>query len=184
MALTKINNNTLSAVTGLPAGVGGKVLQVVQTTDTVMTSVTANQTFTDIISVNITPSSSSNKILVIPNLKLGVSGNINNHVACRLERGGSAIHVNTNSSFNSSTNTLATWGDYQNDSANSGWKTTGMTIFSESFLDSPSSTSQVTYTVAVWTQGNSSMFLNRCSVNNADQTMTGASSLTVMEIAG
>jgi hypothetical protein len=29
MALTKINNNTLSAITGLPAGVGGKVLQVV-----------------------------------------------------------------------------------------------------------------------------------------------------------
>ena len=27
MALTKINNNTLSAITGLPAGVGGKVLQ-------------------------------------------------------------------------------------------------------------------------------------------------------------
>jgi hypothetical protein len=24
MALTKINNNTLSAITGLPAGVGGK----------------------------------------------------------------------------------------------------------------------------------------------------------------
>ena len=31
MALTKINNNTLSAITGLPAGVGGKVLQVVST---------------------------------------------------------------------------------------------------------------------------------------------------------
>ena len=29
MALTKINNNTLSAITGLPAGVGGKVLQIV-----------------------------------------------------------------------------------------------------------------------------------------------------------
>ena len=32
MALTKINNNTLSAITGLPAGVGGKVLQVVTAT--------------------------------------------------------------------------------------------------------------------------------------------------------
>ena len=32
MALTKINNNTLSAITGLPAGVGGKVLQVVTKT--------------------------------------------------------------------------------------------------------------------------------------------------------
>jgi len=38
MALTKINNNTLSAITGLPTGVGGKVLQVVS--DTYSTNMT------------------------------------------------------------------------------------------------------------------------------------------------
>ena len=33
MAIIKPNNNTISAITSLPAGVGGKVLQVVTATD-------------------------------------------------------------------------------------------------------------------------------------------------------
>jgi hypothetical protein len=66
MALTKINNNTLSAVTTLPAAIAtGKVLQVVSTTKT-DTFTTTSTSFTDItgMSVSITPSSASNKILV------------------------------------------------------------------------------------------------------------------------
>jgi hypothetical protein len=67
MALTKINNNTLSAVTTLPAAIAtGKVLQVVQGTTT--TSVDHSTTFADTgLSASITPSSTSNKILVIIN---------------------------------------------------------------------------------------------------------------------
>ena len=53
----------------LPAGVGGKVLQVVQTvkSDTFSTSST---TFTDVtgLSVSITPSSTSNKILILASI--------------------------------------------------------------------------------------------------------------------
>jgi hypothetical protein len=66
MALTKINNNTLSAITTLPAAIAtGKVLQVVQANKQDMTSTTSTS-YVDIsgLSVNITPSSSSNKILV------------------------------------------------------------------------------------------------------------------------
>ena len=70
MALTKINNNTLSAITGLPAGVGGKVLNVVTVakTDTFASSTAGS--FTDItgMSATITPSSTSSKILVLLNI--------------------------------------------------------------------------------------------------------------------
>jgi hypothetical protein len=42
MALTKINNNTLSAVTTLPAAIAtGKVLQVVSATDSTMRTTTS-----------------------------------------------------------------------------------------------------------------------------------------------
>jgi hypothetical protein len=70
MALTKINNNTLSAVTTLPAAIAtGKVLQVVTATDSTTRSTTSASfvTASNTLSVNITPSSASNKIFIIVN---------------------------------------------------------------------------------------------------------------------
>jgi hypothetical protein len=65
MAIITLNNNSLSSVTALPAGVGGKVLQVVNTTGTTQRS-TNNTTFTGPgYSVSITPSSTSSKILIM-----------------------------------------------------------------------------------------------------------------------
>ena len=67
MSITKLNNLSISAVTALPSGVGGKVLQVVNATDSTERStssgtfVTASSTLT----LSITPSSASNKIFVI-----------------------------------------------------------------------------------------------------------------------
>ena len=68
MALTKINNNTLSAITGLPAGVGGKVLQVVTA---VLSGGSSNKETTSssfvsgTLAVAITPSATSSKISII-----------------------------------------------------------------------------------------------------------------------
>jgi hypothetical protein len=64
MALTKINNNTLSAVTTLPAAIAtGKVLQVVNSVNTSNAS-TSTQTYVSYLTASITPSSSSNKIFI------------------------------------------------------------------------------------------------------------------------
>ena len=66
MALIKLNNQSISSVTALPAGVGGKVLQVVTATiQTQQESTSAS--FVDItgLSVSITPSSTSSKIFVM-----------------------------------------------------------------------------------------------------------------------
>ena len=65
MAIIKPNNNTLSAITGLPAGVGGKVLQVVTNTHSTSTSTTSSSYVSTNLDASITPSSSSNKILVL-----------------------------------------------------------------------------------------------------------------------
>jgi hypothetical protein len=65
MAIIKPNNNTLSAITALPTGLGGKVLQVQEGEITSTISTTTNS-FTDTgLNVNITPSSTSSKILIM-----------------------------------------------------------------------------------------------------------------------
>jgi len=66
MSITKLNNLSVSALTALPSGLGGKVLQVITATDstqrntTSLTFVTASNT----LSVSITPASASNKIFI------------------------------------------------------------------------------------------------------------------------
>ena len=66
MAIITLNNNSLSSLTALPAGVGGKVLQVVTANDNTErnTSSSSFVTSSNTLSVNITPSSTSNKIFV------------------------------------------------------------------------------------------------------------------------
>ena len=77
MAIITLNNNSLSGVTALPAGVvdanalasgvGGKVLQVVTATDSTQRSTTSTSfvTASNTAIVNITPSSTSSKIYVV-----------------------------------------------------------------------------------------------------------------------
>ena len=62
---TNINNASLDNVTTLPAGVGGKVLQVVTATDGTGLSSSSTSYIDTGLSASITPSSSSNKVLVI-----------------------------------------------------------------------------------------------------------------------
>jgi hypothetical protein len=59
MALIKLNNNSISAVSALPSGIDvGKVGQVVQTVSSTKVA-TTSQSFTDILTVAITPSATS-----------------------------------------------------------------------------------------------------------------------------
>jgi hypothetical protein len=124
MALTKINNNTLSAITGLPAGVGGKVLQVVTdvyATETGTTS--ASYVAVSGFAATITPSSSSNKILILCNASCYV--NAADAYLGTIYRGGTD---------------LGNFGRLYTAAANLGG------FISLNYLDSPSTTSATTYT--------------------------------------
>jgi hypothetical protein len=74
MALIKLNNQSLTAVTSLPSGVGGKVLQV--KTKYLATSVaTTSGTITSILtSDTITLSSSSNSLYIIASVNYDLQG--------------------------------------------------------------------------------------------------------------
>ena len=70
MAITRLNNNSVVSVSSLPnlaslpSGLGGKVLQVVSVSGT--SAVTVNSTtYTSLVSLNITPSATTSKILLM-----------------------------------------------------------------------------------------------------------------------
>ena len=152
----------------------GKVLQVVSTakTDT-FTSATFN-TWTDItgLNVSITPSSASNKIYVIANVN-GYAGN-NSHI--KLVRDSTDICVG------------ASAGSRKQASSGSARDGSGDDIINNNsldFLDSPNTTSSVTYKIQFWLHNSQTFYLNR-SLNDTDAAYSGrsASTITVMEIAG
>ena len=76
MALTKINNNTLSAVTGLPAGVGGKAIANYFGVDTSErgTTSTSFTAASNTASITLTPASTSSKFALFSSFSIGNSG--------------------------------------------------------------------------------------------------------------
>jgi hypothetical protein len=164
-----------SGVLSFATPAGGKVLQVVSTTKIDTFTLSATNTFTDItgLSVTITPSSASNKILILTNISNGnVTANSSN--AFRLMRGATAIGGGTASGNRQSSFA-------QSDPVN----VNNQESASFNFLDSPNTTSSTTYKI----QANclATLTVNR-SGNDPDladpRGARTASSITVMEIAG
>lgn len=152
----------------------GVITQVVQTVKTDTTSLSSTTTFTDItgMSVEITPSSSSNKILVQFNVNL--SNLSNGHVDVRLVRGSTAIAVGDASSSRGQVTISKEAAVHGN----------GMEERTMMFLDSPATTSATTYKLQ-WKTGGVDAVLNRSKDDN-DNTHhpRGVSSITAMEVAG
>ena len=176
---------TIDATGLVTGGTGGHGLRspgsVVQTLQTVKTDTdTTNQVnnFVDIsgMSVLITPTSATSKILVTVDMRL--STNTNRNITYRLMRGSTAIYLGDASS----SRTRATGGIRLTDDASY-----DMQSETAVFLDSPSTTSATTYKVQ-WTQAYASsgeyVYINRSyDDNDADDRNRCASSITVMEIA-
>ena len=153
---------------------GGKVLQVVSTTKTDTFTSTSGTSWTDItgLSVAVTPSATSSKILVCWNLALGTAAN--NNVYCRLLRGSTAISVGDSAgSRNQSTGGGVPYANY-------GWAG----VIAGTYLDSPSTTSATTYKIQLAGQASVTLCVNRNENNGNHNYSVGrtASTITVMEI--
>ena len=170
MAIITLNNNSLSSVTSLPAGVGGKVLQVLQAvkTDTVSTT---SQSFADLTGMTqaITPSSSSSKILITfdGNFSAFTQSTNGQAVDFKLVRDSTDIYIGDAASNRSRTSTnFRPEGNGQYD----------VNPAKLVFLDSPSTTSATTYKIQ-W------RCINGITVKLNDYEGTGSfSSLTLVEI--
>ena len=155
---------------------GGKLLQVVQTVKTDQFTSTAYD-YTDVtgMSVSITPASASNKILI--NFELQVGGAANTYASFRLLRDSTHIGVSTVTDTNWRVGTLGSLShenSYQ-------LENTGLT-----FLDSPNTTSAITYKLQTSSYYNRTISINvptSTSTVTGSYTATGISTITAMEIA-
>jgi hypothetical protein len=165
---------TGSAWVAAGGGGGGGVLQVVSTTKT-DTFTTSSTTFTDItgLSVTITPTSATSKIMVLVSLQ--ASGqNGSNSSSSRLMRGATAIFIGDAASARDRASADIEGGLASNRVTSSQ---------APMFLDSPATTSSTTYTVQIksTTAGNSYVNRGSADVDDSGHQRT-ASSITVMEI--
>ena len=174
-SIIKVNNIQNSSGTAY-----NFIKQVKQAVLTDVQTVSSLDTRTDVtnLSVAITPSSTSSKILVTTHISYG-AGNNNLYASGYLMRDSTDIGVNTTatgSQFNVS------FGMDLTGQANETYKLRNSSM---SFLDSPSSTSSLTYKVQVRVNSNGTLYINRTGQNaNADYGSRGISTLTIMEVAG
>jgi hypothetical protein len=166
--------NASAAIAGTKFG-AGTVLQVVQTfkTDTFSTT---SATWVDVtgLSQSITPSSASNKILVISDVAMGSSDFNSYNFLFQTLRGSTAIGISTaGSSVNASggANMYLLGGQYPYLFGNM-----------KMFLDSPATTSSTTYKIQInKNDASGTIYINR---KGADAATGAVSSITLMEIAG
>ena len=155
-----INNTSIGNVTALPAGIStGKVLQVVTSTHSTQTSTTSDSYVSTNLDASITPSSSSNKVLVLVAQNGVYKDGSGNGVDIELRRAGSGIAklADNAGGENNGTYSIGTGG-------------------ASCFLDSPSTSSSVSYET----------FFKRTGSDGAAyvQVFGCTSIITLMEIAG
>lgn len=181
-----ISSNNIVSVNASVATVGtlpkarlpsGSVLQVVSVIKTDV-STTTSTSWADIsgLSVSITPTSATSKILVFLNV---TGGNSNGGGAVKLVRDSTDIAIATTATSNRTNTTLANY--FDNGDSNS------MRGYGITFLDSPSTTSSVTYKTQfrVGISGGGYIMLVNAPNGNDDAgyNMRTVSTITVMEIA-
>tara|TARA_R100001591_G_scaffold3448_1_gene8168 strand:- start:9 stop:548 length:540 start_codon:yes stop_codon:yes gene_type:complete len=169
--------------TSQSSAAGGKILQVktFQKTDSATYTPDSQLVFKDIgITLNITPSATTSKILVSFVLFGGFQGDAANHYF-RIKRaisGGSTSYI-TAADQGNRTGTLFIGA--MGNSESSGDRPTISTM--SDYLDSPSTTSAVTYTIQHTSHGAYSFYLNRSSdTDNSDNREDGISWIVLKEV--
>jgi hypothetical protein len=163
MALTKINNNSLSAVTTLPAAIAtGKIIQVVHAhTATIANSSSTSYADTG-LTASITPSSSSNKVIVVISQSFAKMAGANTSANFKV------LRASTDIGGVIPARALGYTGDTSE-------VYFGM-AFNYNFQDSPSSTSSVTYKTQFNNGGGTGTV--RCQPDSSQ------SYILLMEVAG
>ena len=175
-----VDTDMLAAKAATAAKIGnGGIIQVVHALKTSRQTITENLSHANAVEVSnmsctITPTSSSNKILVLMSLMLGASGDTT--IGGTIRRG-STIVAQANAQDNRTQNTFGAG----NGASSKLWRMTPMQC---NVLDSPSTTSSIVYTVRVGGNGGRNVYINRegRNSNSATDTCIATSSLTVMEI--
>tara|TARA_R100001163_G_C5022830_1_gene165178 strand:- start:50 stop:607 length:558 start_codon:yes stop_codon:yes gene_type:complete len=156
----------------LASGVGGKILQVVSTTKTDTTSISSSD-FANItgMSVSITPSSSSNKIFIIGYVCISLT-NFQKRVYLKITGGNAANYIGAAATGIEAANVAVLRVNTNYGQLNSPLQ----------YLDSPNTTSAITYQVQWASEGGVTGYLNR-PVTQDSVGANVASTITAMEVA-
>ena len=176
--MSELRTNRIVPRDGLASGMSGGIIQVVQSfkTDTGSSSVDGGGLTSHVLTQSITPTRADSKVLVEFNIMCSSSSTMN-RLAAVITRGGSPVGVADDSGDNMTENTVCI----------SAPNASEPYMLSGKFLDSPSTTSSVTYGVKVRTGTSSTItiqFNRQGTESNNIYIMRGTSSLTLMEISG
>ena len=165
MAIIKPNNNTISAITALPTGLGGKVLQVVNASDATADSTSSGSFVASSLLGSITPSSSSSKIFI----NITVSTNAESTSGAGGITMGAIYRQIASGGYSDIFSPFILAGIRQNGTM---WGASGAAM---QYLDSPNTTSQCDYKLYYKLYSGSSALLSNNSTKKT---------ITLMEIAG
>ena len=204
MPITINGNGTITGLSsgGLPAGSvtsatlatgtvngalpTGSVVQTVHASTPDAEYYSNSNSWTNYLSASITPTSSSNKVLIYHVVTYG--GNDNSYAAGRCYRSGSGttdtyIQTPTNYQFTESRFTDSSFPMSMNGSANDQYKTWQSTFM---HLDTPASSAAVTYTFAIKADAsNRTAYINRSDNNPTNgYNARPVTTVTLMEIKG
>ena len=176
--MSQIKVNSIVPAGGLPSGSNGGIIQVKQTVKSDVFNTTSSS-LVDVtgLSVAITPTSNSNKVLVQVSLGM-VGGEQGSYAGFRVLRGSTAIGVGSTASGSRVDVSFVA-----NHNRDSDWNSEGGVFYQ--FLDSPATTSETTYKLQVYSGYQSkSININRSEPNDdAAYNQRTSSSITVMEVS-
>lgn len=173
--MSQLRTNSIVPVGGIPAGAsGGGIIQCVQVSQTETLSAGIID-WTDVsgLSLTITPRSSNNKVLICMFVNTG-SSSANTGRYFRLVRNSTAISTGNGTPLGNESTTVA-----DNTAANGNQ----MASTSMMFIDTPSTTSTITYKVQ-WKNTNNTIYLNRVTGTGGGSYGTAISTLIAMEVSG
>jgi len=168
-----------SAITRAKMGYAGAILQVVQTVKTDTFSRTSSGSdYGEItgLSVSITPTSTSNNVLIIARVSAS-GGSAGNRMGIRLTAAGSVITAYQGSGTGAGSRTSAA-SSAELDGVNA------LVELTATYLHSPSTTSSITYAVQGSAEGSQTFYCNRSgNDSDANSVYRTCSSIIVMEVA-
>ena len=176
--MSELRTNRIIPRDGLPSGSSGGIIQVKSATKTDTFTKASNTSFQDVpgLSVSITPTRSDSKILILYDMGWGSNSG---PCSCRLMRDSTPIKIG-----DANGNKTRVTGQMHHAGSNDQYD---IEQVSGTFLDSPATTSAVTYKMQVGTPYSSSytLFVNYHQ-EESDLAWVGrsASTITVMEVSG
>ena len=154
---------------------GGKILQVVSTATDVASS-NNGSSYTQVLGTTITPSATTSKVLVLVSAHFSMS--TDTYGGATLLRGGTEIHKSTATTGGGNANQYSV--PINNRSGDAGWEARTISI---NHLDSPSTTSAITYHLGFRKDYGSQLMFNRpYYTNNAAYHWNVVSELVLIEV--